>query len=92
MYTEDLNFPEDERASRDYQQSESGNPNTWPALLGIKVMARPPGHVHTSCPRKRYSLPVAPLALVAGPLMSWGRVAKKTSFPTHALGVPECRV
>ena len=44
MYAKGLRFPADERASRNKQQSESGTQNTWPALMGIKVVARPPGH------------------------------------------------
>ena len=32
-----VSFTEDERSSRDTQQSESGTLNTWPALLCIKA-------------------------------------------------------
>ena len=42
--------------------------------------------------KKKKSLPVSTLAHVAGPLRSWGWVARKSSFPTQDPGVLECRV
>ena len=41
---------------------------------------------------KKKSLLVSTLAHVAGPLRSWGWVARKSSFPTQDPGVLECRV